>query len=77
MNLLLSEGVCRFIRSRKHKSCELYVSQKEKSLCFIQEKVQSCARLLVFRARFRLVGMPTHAIGMPNRCSLCWHAKGG
>jgi len=31
--------------SRKHNSCELYGSQKERSLCLIQEKVQSCARL--------------------------------
>ena len=45
INLLLSEGGCRFTRSRKHNSCQLYRSQKERCLCFIQEKVQSCTRL--------------------------------
>jgi len=34
-----------YTRSRKHNSCELYGSQKERSLRLIQEKVQSCARL--------------------------------
>ena len=41
-NLLLSEGGCRFTRSRKHNSCQLHRSQKERCLRFIQEKVQSC-----------------------------------
>jgi len=32
-------------RSKKHNSCELYGSQRERSLRLIQEKLQSCARL--------------------------------
>jgi len=45
INRLLSEGGCRFTRSRKHNSCQLDRSQKERCLRFIQEKVQSCTRL--------------------------------
>ena len=45
MNLFSSEGGCRITRSRKQSSCELCEPQKEKSLRFIHEKVQSCARL--------------------------------
>ncbi len=43
--LICCEGGCRFTRSRKHNSCKLYGSQKERCLRFIQEKVQNYARL--------------------------------
>ena len=45
INLLLSEGGCRITRSRKHNSCKLYGSHKERNSRFIQENVQSYARL--------------------------------
>jgi len=55
MNLTLSEGGCRITRSRKQNSCELYGSQKERSLRFIQEKVQVTLGCMAIRTQTELI----------------------